>query len=62
MARALAERALFASSGDFYALTVVRRLGLEQDGLLRAGCACYTTESEVDRLVDGVRQIAAGAA
>jgi cysteine desulfurase family protein (TIGR01976 family) len=62
VARALAERALFASSGDFYALTVVRRLGLEQDGLLRAGCACYTTESEVDRLVDGVRAIAAGAA
>jgi len=27
--------------------------------LLRAGCACYTTEEEVERLVEGVREIAA---
>jgi selenocysteine lyase/cysteine desulfurase len=58
VAKALAERAVFVSSGDFYALTVVRRLGLEKDGLVRAGCACYTSESEVDRLVEGVRAIA----
>ncbi len=25
---------------------------------MRAGCACYTTEEEVDRLVAGVRDIA----
>jgi selenocysteine lyase/cysteine desulfurase len=60
VAKALAERAVFVSSGDFYALTVVRRLGLEKNGLVRAGCACYTSESEVDRLVEGVRAIAAG--
>jgi selenocysteine lyase/cysteine desulfurase len=23
---------------------------------VRAGCACYTTEEEVDRLIDGVRK------
>jgi selenocysteine lyase/cysteine desulfurase len=57
VSRALAERAVFASSGDFYALTVVRRLGLEKERLVRAGCACYTTESEVDRLVEGVRAL-----
>jgi len=28
------------------------------DGLVRAGCACYTTMDEVDRLLDGVRAIA----
>jgi cysteine desulfurase family protein (TIGR01976 family) len=50
----LARRAVFASSGDFYALTVVRRLGHEQDGLVRAGIAAYTTEDEVDRLLEGV--------
>jgi cysteine desulfurase family protein (TIGR01976 family) len=60
VAKALAERAVFASSGDFYALTVVRRLGLEKDGLVRAGCACYTSEDEVDRLLQGVREIAGG--
>jgi cysteine desulfurase family protein (TIGR01976 family) len=53
VAERLAERAVFVSSGDFYATTVVERLGVV-DGLVRAGCACYTTEQEVDRLIEGV--------
>jgi selenocysteine lyase/cysteine desulfurase len=53
VAERLAERAVFVSSGDFYATTVVERLGVP-DGLIRAGCACYTTEEEVDRLIEGV--------
>jgi cysteine desulfurase family protein (TIGR01976 family) len=57
VAQRLAERGLFLSHGDFYAMTVVERLGLEPEGLVRAGCACYTTEEEVERLVDGVRSI-----
>jgi cysteine desulfurase family protein (TIGR01976 family) len=61
VARALARRAVFVSHGDFYAATVVERLGLGRDGLVRAGCACYTTEEEVDRLIEGVAAIAAGA-
>jgi cysteine desulfurase family protein (TIGR01976 family) len=61
VARGLARRALFASSGDFYAATVIRRLGRERDGVVRAGCACYTTEEEIDRLVSGVGEIARGA-
>jgi len=56
-ARRLAEKGLFLSHGDFYAYTIVQRLGLEPEGLIRAGCACYTTEEEIDRLIDGVRQI-----
>jgi cysteine desulfurase family protein (TIGR01976 family) len=56
VARWLGERGVFVSSGDFYATTVVQRLGLT-DGLVRAGCACYTTEEEVDRLIDGVRAL-----
>jgi cysteine desulfurase family protein (TIGR01976 family) len=58
VARALADRAVFVSSGDFYATTIVERLGLGASGLVRAGCACYTTADEVDRLVDGVRALA----
>jgi cysteine desulfurase family protein (TIGR01976 family) len=58
VARHLAERAVFASHGDFYASTVVERLGHARDGLVRAGCACYTSEGEVDRLVEGVRALA----
>ncbi len=58
VARRLADDAVFVSNGDFYATTVVERLGLGDDGLVRAGCACYTTEEEVERLIDGVRVIA----
>jgi cysteine desulfurase family protein (TIGR01976 family) len=56
-ARRLAEKGLFLSHGDFYAATVIKRLGLEPEGLIRAGCACYTTEEEIDRLIDGVNEI-----
>jgi selenocysteine lyase/cysteine desulfurase len=55
VAKKLAERALFLSHGDFYAMTVVKRLGEAPHGLVRAGCACYTTSEEVDRLLAGVR-------
>ncbi|HEY9450206.1 MAG TPA: cysteine desulfurase-like protein [Gemmatimonadaceae bacterium] len=58
VARRLSQRAIFVSSGDFYATTVVARLGQSRHGLVRAGCACYTTEAEADRLVSGVRDIA----
>ncbi|MFP5354442.1 MAG: cysteine desulfurase-like protein [Gemmatimonadota bacterium] len=59
VARALVPRGIFASNGDFYAVTVIERLGQAADGVLRAGCACYTTEDEVDRLVGAVAEIAA---
>ena len=55
--RALVERGVFTSHGDFYAATVVDRLGKNEQGLVRAGCACYTTPEEVDRLLDGVRRL-----
>jgi cysteine desulfurase family protein (TIGR01976 family) len=58
VARALAERAVFVSNGDFYATTAVARLGHAADGVVRAGCACYTTLDEVERLLDGVRALA----
>jgi selenocysteine lyase/cysteine desulfurase len=56
-ARRFAEKGLFLSHGDFYAATVIERLGLEPEGLIRAGCACYTTEEEIDRLIDAVGQL-----
>jgi cysteine desulfurase family protein (TIGR01976 family) len=56
-ARRLAEKGLFLSHGDFYAYTVVQRLGLAPEGLIRAGCAIYTTESEIDRLIEAVEQL-----
>ena len=57
VAARLAEEAVFLSSGDFYAAGVVARFGLVREGLVRAGCACYTTAEEVDRLVEGVARL-----
>ena len=61
VARALAPRGVYVSHGDFYATTVARRLGFAEEGLVRAGCACYTTDDEVARLVDSVRDLVKGA-
>lgn len=58
VAQRLAERGVFVSHGNFYAATVIERLGLGSDGLVRAGCACYTIADEVDRLIAGVRELA----
>src|SRR5205085_1807271 len=51
--RALVRDGLYTSHGDFYAATVIERLGV--DALVRAGCACYTTEEEVTRLIEAIR-------
>ena len=59
VAVALAGRGVFISNGDFYAATIIDRLGLVPDGLIRIGCSCYTTAEEVDRLIEGVRALAA---
>ena len=61
VAIALARRGVFASSGDFYASTIVAKLGYGGTGVVRAGAACYTTGDEVARLVDGVAAFARGA-
>jgi cysteine desulfurase family protein (TIGR01976 family) len=58
VAAQLADHGVFVSHGDFYATTVVERLGRSEGGLVRAGCACYTTEDEVDRLVEAVKHLA----
>jgi cysteine desulfurase family protein (TIGR01976 family) len=54
----LATRGVFVTHGDFYATTLVERIAPGPGGLVRAGCACYTTAAEVDRLVAAVAQIA----
>jgi cysteine desulfurase family protein (TIGR01976 family) len=58
VAGALADAALFVSHGDFYAATIIERLGLGEEGLVRVGCSAYTTEEEIARLVDTVATIA----
>ena len=58
VARSLARRSIFVSHGDFYAATVVRVLGVE--GLVRVGCAAYTTGDEVERLLTAVEELSPG--
>jgi cysteine desulfurase family protein (TIGR01976 family) len=61
VADALAGEAVFVSTGDFYATSVVSRYGLaSRGGLVRAGCAAYTTAEEVDRLLEAVARAASG--
>jgi cysteine desulfurase family protein (TIGR01976 family) len=47
------DHGVFVSHGHFYAAHVTEDLGVT-GGLVRAGCACYTTADEVDRLLEGV--------
>ena len=57
IAQHLAKRAVFVSHGDFYAATIVELLGHAADGLLRVGCACYTSGEEVARLIAAVAEL-----
>jgi cysteine desulfurase family protein (TIGR01976 family) len=57
IAEHLAKRAVFVSNGDFYAATIVELLGHATDGLLRVGCACYTSPEEVERLIAAVEEL-----
>ncbi|HET9455293.1 MAG TPA: cysteine desulfurase-like protein [Gemmatimonadaceae bacterium] len=58
VAVALADRGLFCSHGDFYAATVIERLGVGEAGVVRVGCSVYTTDEEIARVVETVRSIA----
>jgi cysteine desulfurase family protein (TIGR01976 family) len=54
VAAALAARGLFVSHGDFYAATVIERLGVGPDGVVRVGCSVYTTADEIERVIRAV--------
>ncbi len=56
IAERLAEHGVFVSHGNFYALTVARRLGQEANGLVRVGLSCYSTAEEIARLLDALPQ------
>ncbi len=59
IARRLAEHAIFAWNGDFYAVHVIERLGLAATGgLLRIGINHYNTVDDVDRLLALIKEMA----
>lgn len=60
VAKALGELGIFTWHGNFYALGLTERLGVEsRGGLLRIGLVHYNTSSEIDCLLRALRKIVA---
>jgi selenocysteine lyase/cysteine desulfurase len=57
VAELLGEQDLYVWDGDYYALEPMRALGLEDGGAVRAGFLHYTTEDEVDRLLEALAEL-----
>ena len=55
--RRLAERGVFVWAGNFYALELTEALGLEPEGVLRAGLLHYNSLEEVDFFIESVAEI-----
>jgi cysteine desulfurase family protein (TIGR01976 family) len=55
--KAMVSKKVNVPAHNFYALEVSRKLGLGDDGALRAGLAPYSTREDVDRLVSGLREV-----
>ena len=55
---ALGQQGLFVWHGNYYALPLTERLGLEPDGMIRVGIVHYNTLAEVDRLLAALRDLA----
>jgi cysteine desulfurase family protein (TIGR01976 family) len=56
VARRLGDRGIFVWDGDYYAVEVMRRLGLD-DGAVRVGFVHYNTADEVDRVLAELRAL-----
>ena len=58
LAQALADQGLYVWDGNYYALAVTQRLGLEdQGGMVRVGPVHYNTAEEIDRLGNALENI-----
>lgn len=57
VARRLAAAGIFVWDGNFYALPLTTRLGLEPEGMVRIGLLHYSTAQEVDRLLEQLEEI-----
>ena len=55
--KAMVAKKVNVPAHNFYALEVSRKLGLGDDGALRAGLAPYSTREDVDRLVSGLSEV-----
>jgi len=56
LATKLGEQGIFTWDGNYYAMNLTERLGVEQSGgFLRIGLVHYNSEEEVDRALEGLR-------
>jgi cysteine desulfurase family protein (TIGR01976 family) len=53
----LGDRGIAVWHGDYYAVEVMRRLGLEELGAVRVGIVHYNTAEEVDRLLAALHEL-----
>ncbi|MGZ9234592.1 MAG: aminotransferase class V-fold PLP-dependent enzyme, partial [Anaerolineales bacterium] len=61
VAKQLAEQGIYVWDGNYYALNITERLGVEvSGGMVRVGAAHYNTLEEVERLRDALLKISAG--
>jgi len=54
IATTLGERGIAVWHGDYYAVELMKRLELAENGAVRAGIVHYNTEGEVDRLLEAL--------
>jgi cysteine desulfurase family protein (TIGR01976 family) len=54
IAERLGDQGIFVWDGNYYAVEVTERLGLEPHGMVRIGLLHYNSESEVQRLLDAL--------
>lgn len=60
LAARLGDRGIFVWDGNYYALNLSEKLGVEdKGGMVRIGLAHYNTAEEVDRLLSELRQVSA---
>lgn len=58
IAEFLGQRGIFVWDGNYYALEIMEKLGLQQTGgMLRVGFAHYNTSEEIDRLIETLGEL-----
>ena len=63
LARYLGERGIFTWHGNYYAIDLAERLGVQESGgMLRIGLTHYNTAEEVERLLAALRALSQGVA
>ena len=56
----LALKNVCAWSGNYFAVNVMNRLGIAENGAVRLGIVHCLSENDVDRVLEGLREVVAG--